>query len=92
MPSPYYASVILSLASVVDESLSFSTLQKMQRWLRSDSNTRLEATYLLIVTRVELSDSSEALPNAQPRDRLSERQQNGYKPRSAIGLFKLLTS
>ena len=45
MPSPYYASVILSLAGVVGESLSFSTLQKMQRWLRPDSNGRLEATY-----------------------------------------------
>ena len=45
MPSPYCASVILSLAGVVGESLSFSTLQKMQRWLRPDSNARLEATY-----------------------------------------------
>ena len=42
---PRYASVILSLAGVVGESLSFSTLQKMQRWLRPDSNARLEATY-----------------------------------------------
>ena len=45
MPNPYYASVILSLTGVVGESLSFSTLQKMQRWLRPDSNARLEATY-----------------------------------------------
>jgi hypothetical protein len=45
MPSPYYASVILSLAGVVGESLSFSTLQKMQKWLQPDSNVRLEATY-----------------------------------------------
>ena len=45
MPSPYYASVILSLAGVVCESLSFSTLQKMQGWLQQDSNPRLEATY-----------------------------------------------
>ena len=45
MPSPYYASIILSLAGVGGESLSFSTLQKMQRWLRPDLNARLESTY-----------------------------------------------
>ena len=43
--APIFASVIFSLAGVVGESLSFSTLQKMQRWLRPDSNARLEATY-----------------------------------------------
>ena len=42
--APISASVILSLAGVVGESLSFSTLQ-MQRRLRQDSNGRLEATY-----------------------------------------------
>ena len=46
MPSPYYASIILSLAGVVGESLSFSNLQmKMKRRLLPDSNARLEATY-----------------------------------------------
>ena len=29
----------------IGESLSFSTFQKMQRWLRPNSNARLEATY-----------------------------------------------
>ena len=43
--APIFASVIFSLAGVVGKSLSFSTLQKMQRWLRPDSNARLEATY-----------------------------------------------
>ena len=42
--APISASVILSLAGVVGESLSFSTLQ-VQRRLRPDSNARLEATY-----------------------------------------------
>ena len=44
--APINASVILSLAGVVGERLSFSNLQmKMQRRLRPDSNARLEATY-----------------------------------------------
>ena len=42
--APISASVILSLAGVVGESLSFSTLQ-MQMRLGPDWNTRLEATY-----------------------------------------------
>ena len=42
--APISASVILSLAGVVGESLSFSTLQ-MQSRLRPDLNARLEATY-----------------------------------------------
>ena len=42
--APINASVILSLAGVAGESLSFSNLQ-MQRRLQPDSNTRLEATY-----------------------------------------------
>ena len=53
--APISANVILSLAGVVGESLSFSTLQ-MQRRLRPDLNTRLEATYchshLSFVTRL----------------------------------------
>ena len=36
--APISASVIITLAGVVGESLSFSTLQIMQRWLRPDSN------------------------------------------------------
>ena len=36
--APISASVIISLGGVVGESLSFSTLQIMQRWLRPDSN------------------------------------------------------
>ena len=39
--APISASVIITLAGVVGESLSFSTLQIMQRWLRPDSNAEL---------------------------------------------------
>ena len=43
MPSSISASIIIKIAGIVGESLSFSTL-KMQRWLCPDLNTRL-ATY-----------------------------------------------
>ena len=41
--APISASVIITLAGVVGESLSFSTLQ-MQRWLRPDSNARMPSS------------------------------------------------
>ena len=40
-----YASVILSLAVVLGESLSFSIFANANRRLQPDSNARLEATY-----------------------------------------------
>ena len=71
--APINASVILSLAGVVGERLSFSNLQmKMQRRLQPDSNARLEATYRhSLICRRARNDhgycSQPALPGCQSK-------------------------